>query len=186
MTGNPADMLHSLKSKSKTDHNDSAGGKTPQFVIRCKDVFVSTMDGDRGADGTPCMFVNNSTFRLASFNSSGEQSGDGRVVLEDVVIRMLYGGHAPIIRERLWAGKVTDKIVVERLLSANGKMEAIQTLTCEMCLFTSYGQDNDEITFAFSYVKICDLSTAFDSTGQPIGNVAASFDAAKAVSKREK
>ncbi|MDR2781826.1 MAG: hypothetical protein LBB21_05250 [Holosporaceae bacterium] len=170
-----------MVSKSDESLNSNVGGgKTPQYVIICKDIFGSDLgqiDGqDASGDSTPCLWVELGSARLATYDSTGEQSGDGKIVAKDIVICMKYGGWAPTIQQFLYEGKKIDSIVIKRLISINGTLVVIQEVSLETCMFKTYEQSGDTITFSFCYVIITDISKAYGHDGTSLGNVGVKFN----------
>jgi hypothetical protein len=148
-------------------------GKTPQFVISCKDIFNSELGSiggaDASADTAPCVTVDLGSARVATYDSSGQQSGDGTIVSKDIHIGMKYGSWGPIIQQRLYEGTKIDEIVIKRLISINGTLVVIQEITCKICMFKTYTQEGDIIMFSFCFVNYTDLSKSYDHDGNPLG-----------------
>jgi hypothetical protein len=162
-------------------HNSHVGGaKTPQYVITCKDIFSSDLGkiggSDASADTAPLLWIETGGARLATYDSSGQLSGDGKIVCKDPIAHMKYGDWSPLIQQNMYEGKKIDKITIRRLISVNSTLVVIQTIDYETCLFKTYEQTGDTITFSFCYTKITDLSTAYDHDGQATGNVGVSFN----------
>ncbi|MDR0632419.1 MAG: hypothetical protein LBF54_04270 [Holosporaceae bacterium] len=169
-----------LSTNDKGQNDAKGGGHTPQYTITCPDIFGSDLgeiDGnDASADTSPIIWIVLGSARLATYDSSGELSGDGRIVCRDIIICMKYGGWAPVIQQYMYEGKKIDKITVKRLISINGTLIVIQEITYETCLFKTYEQNGDTITFTFTFVKYTDLSKAYGHDGTAIGNVGVTFD----------
>jgi hypothetical protein len=163
--------------KSDESLNATIGGaKTPQYVITCKEFFDSDIEG-MADDGTPCLWIETGGARLATFDSSGELSGDGKIISKDPIVCMKYGSWGPLIQQYMFEGKKLDKITVTRLTSINTTVIPIQTLDYEVCLIKTYEQTGDTITFSFCYVSITDTNIAYDhSTGEKIGQTAMKFN----------
>ena len=181
--GRPA----SLGTSDKGQNDPHGGGHTPQYTITCPDIFGSDLgqiDGnDASTDTAPIIWVIVGSARLATYDSSGELSGDGRVVCRDIIICMKYGGWAPVIQQYMYEGKKVDKIVIKRLISVNGTLIVIQEITYETCLFKTYEQNGDTITYTFTFVKYIDLSKAYGHDGTAVGNVGVEFDCGSATVK---
>ncbi|MDR1334221.1 MAG: hypothetical protein LBJ71_03315 [Holosporaceae bacterium] len=155
-------------------------GKTPQFVITCKDIFSSDLGEIGGADASvdtaPCITIDLGSARVATYDSSGQQSGDGTIVSKDIHICMKYGSWGPIIQQRLYEGTKIDEIIIKRVISINGTLVVIQEITCKICMFKNYKQDGDAIKFSFCFVNYTDLSKSYAHDGTALGVVGVEFD----------
>lgn len=168
---------HDMLNKSTESHNQDGGGaQTPQYIIQCEDFFDSDIDGFEG-DATPCLWVEVGSCRLATYDSSGELSGDGRIVTQDPVVCMKYGSWGPIIQQYMWEGKHNEKMSIKRFTNIKGTKIIIQELNYKICLIKTYHQSGDTITFSFCAVEVEDVSIAYDQKdGTKIGNTATQFN----------
>jgi hypothetical protein len=116
MTGNGRFNMFGLTStneasrRSDNSTNSHLGsGQTPQYVITCPNIFSSQLgqiDGaDASADSTPCLTVDLRLMRQVTYDSSGQQSGDGAVVASNVTVTMKHGTWGPIVQQNLHEGK---------------------------------------------------------------------------------
>ena len=154
------------------------GSHTPQFLIKCDDIFSSDIDGSE-KDGAPCLWIDTGSERHATHDASGEHTGDGKVVGEDVIVCMKYGSWGPLLQEGMLAGKVLDEINIHRLISNHGKQVTAQELTYENCLIKFYRQSGDHIIFSFGYSAVEDLKIKYDAKGTKTGQVGMKFDFSK-------
>jgi hypothetical protein len=175
--------MESVSTKVSGDGNFNShlgSGKTPQFVITCPDIFNSELGqiggADASADTAPCITVDLGSARIATYDSSGQQSGDGSIVSKDIQIYMKYGSWGPVIQQRLYEGTKTDQISIRRLISINGTLVVIQEIICKTCMFKTYTQDGDTIRFSFCFVNYTDLSKSYAHDGTALGVVGVEID----------
>jgi hypothetical protein len=76
----------------------------------------------------------------------------------------------------MFKGDKIASITVKRLISVKATLVVIQEIQYDTCLFKTYEQAGDTITFSFCYVTLTDLSKAFNHDGTPAGNVGVKFD----------
>ncbi|MDR2724065.1 MAG: hypothetical protein LBB25_02555 [Holosporaceae bacterium] len=167
--------------KSDASLNAPIGGsKTPQYTIETgsdDDIFSSDMNGDF-AKAAPVLWIETGGARLATYDSSGQLSGDGKIVCRDPILCMKYGDWSPALQQYMFEGKKITTIIVKRVISVSGTLVVIQEITYGTCLIKTYMQSGDTITFSFCYVTITDLSKAYDHQGTLIGNVGVTYDSA--------
>lgn len=153
----------------------NGGAATPQYIIVCPEFFSSEIEGFEEIS-SPCLGIDVGSARLATYDSSGELSGDGRIVTLDPIVRMKYGSWAPIIEQYMYEGKKLEKISLKRFISINGTKVIIQELNYENCLIKSYVQEDDLITFSYCFVILEDVDISYDHEGKKIGNTATIFN----------
>ncbi|MDR0581141.1 MAG: hypothetical protein LBG04_03460 [Holosporaceae bacterium] len=159
----------------------SGASKTPQWVIGTDEdtgIFDSDMDGDFAKMAVALWIVFGSA-RLATYDSSGQQSGDGKIVNRDVTVCMKFGDYGPPLQQWMFSGKKITTITIKRVISVNGTLIVIQELTYGTCVIKTYEQNGDVITFTFAFVTYTDMSLAYDHDGTLVGRVGMSYDAAK-------
>lgn len=156
-------------------NSSNGGASTPQYIIKCKEFFDSEIENFE-EDSSPCLSIEVGSARLATYDSSGELSGDGRIVTLDPVVKMKYGSWAPIIQQYMYEGKKLETISIKRFISINGTKIIIQELNYQNCLIKNYMQEEDLITFSFCFVILEDVNIAYDHEGQKIGNTATIFN----------
>ncbi|MDR3179978.1 MAG: hypothetical protein LBT70_03705 [Holosporaceae bacterium] len=166
---------HDTFSKDESTNSDMGAAATPQMLIVCEDFFECDVDGFTD-NATPCLWFDIGCCRLITNDSTGELSGDGRVIAQDPVVCMKYGSWAPIIQEYLYSGKNVPKIGLRRLSSINGTKVIIQEVNYEICLMKTYRQKDDTIEFTFSAITVEDINILYDNTGTKIGNTGTKFD----------
>jgi hypothetical protein len=159
---------------SGNNNDANLGSRTSNWIIQCAGIFSSEINGFE--DAATCYRVNRGIVRKATVNSNGQQFGDGQIVVRNIEVWMPYSNWGPLIQQHLYEGKKIDKIVIIRLININGTNVVIQELTCEVCMFVQYDQNNDLIWFAFCSAKITDLNKAFDHDGNPVGNIGTIYD----------
>jgi hypothetical protein len=174
-------QLTANKTHGGDEGNNSFGsGKTPQYVITCKDVFNSTLGeiggADASADTAPCKSIKLGSGRLATYKSSGQQVGDGQIVGSDIWVWMEYGSWSPIIQQYLYEGKKMDEISIKRLISISGTLVVIQEIVCKTCMFKTYDQTGDTIAFSFCYVNYTDMSKSYGHDGTALGTIGVEID----------
>ncbi|MDR0677752.1 MAG: hypothetical protein LBF57_03745 [Holosporaceae bacterium] len=167
---------HDMLKKSHESVNASVGGAaTPQYMIKCKDFFMSEVDGMDG-DSAPCLWIELGAARMVTWDSSGEQSGDGKIITKDPVVCMKAGSWNPVIQQFMYEGKTVTSIAILRLISIHGTKVVIQEITYETDLIKTYQQHGDTITFSFCYVVGTDVIITYDSEGNKLGQSAVTFD----------
>lgn len=159
----------------ESNNADMGSAYTPQYMISCEDFFSSNVEGMED-DSAPCLWVETGGARIATYDSSGELSGDGRIVCKDVVVCMKYGSWGPIIQQYMFEGKKLETIAIKRMISINGTKVIIQTITYGTCLIKTYEQSGDTITFTYCYVSLEDVNTAYGHDGTKVGNTGVKFD----------
>ena len=164
-----------LNKDYESNNADMGSAYTPQYMISCEDFFSSNVEGMED-DSAPCLWVETGGARIATYDSSGELSGDGRIVCKDAVVCMKYGSWGPIIQQYMFEGKKLDTIAIKRMISINGTKVIIQTITYGTCLIKTYEQSGDTITFSYCYVSIEDVNTAYGHDGTKVGNTGVKFD----------
>jgi hypothetical protein len=172
-----------LKNSDQTLNSGVGGGKAPQYVIQSEDpddMFDSDLDKDF-AKTAPALWVELGGARLATYDSSGQLSGDGKVVCKDTIVCMKYGAWAPTIQEHMFKGDTIQTITIKRLISTKSTLVIIQQIDYAQCLFKTYEQAGDTITFSFCFTKLTDLSNVYDHTGSgaPLGSFGVEFDLSK-------
>lgn len=164
-----------LNKDYESNNADMGSAYTPQYMISCEDFFSSNVEGMED-DSAPCLWVETGGARIATYDSSGELSGDGRIVCKDVVVCMKYGSWGPIIQQYMFEGKKLETIAIKRMISINGTKVIIQTITYGTCLIKTYEQSGDTITFTYCYVSLEDVNTAYGHDGTKVGNTGVKFD----------
>jgi hypothetical protein len=130
-----------------------------------------------GENGTPCFEITMGSARPVTYDSSGELSGDGRILFRNTIIRMRYGEWAPKIQEYMFNGKKADSIVVHRMSNINGTNITVQKLEFETCLIKTYTQVEDSIIFSFCFLLFRDIKIVFGTDdGTKSGQIAVQFD----------
>lgn len=150
------------------------GGESPKYVVKCKDIFSSTMKGLE--DCAPCDWVKTGGSRIATFDSSGKLNGDTTITGKDPVICMQYGPWAPVLQEFMYSGKPLEQISVYRLMDINGEKIKIQELNYSVCLIKTYDQEADKILFTFCFSTLEDLQIAYNQDGHKLGQNGMQFD----------
>ncbi len=159
--------LHSTEKKV-------GGGKSPKYVVRCKDIFSSSMKGLE--DCAPCDWVKTGGSRITTFDSSGKLNGDTTISGKDPIVCMQYGPWAPILQQYMYTGTKLEKISIYRLMDINGEKIIIQQLNYTTCLIKTYDQEADKILFTFCFVSLEDLQIAYTQDGHKLGQNGMKFD----------
>jgi hypothetical protein len=167
--------MPALSEGDNSTNSNFGSAKTPQYLITCKEIFMSEMD-QYADDTAPCLMVDFGCARVATYDSSGQQSGDGRFVSKDVRVSMRPGSWNGLIQQNLAEGKRIDTITIKRVMSLNGVLVVIQQTDFMICMFKTYNQSGDVITFTFCYASITDVRTVYDSSGSSLGNVGVTID----------
>ncbi|MDR0678315.1 MAG: hypothetical protein LBF44_02135 [Holosporaceae bacterium] len=172
------------KSSNNSLNTTTSGAKTPQYVIQCPgtDIFTSDLGKiggkDASEDTAPCLWIEMGAARLATYDTSGQLSGDGKIVSQDPQVLMKYGDWAPVIQQLMYEGKKIEKIVLKRVISIRQTLEVVQEIEYGTCLMKTYRQEGDTINFSFCYVDVTDLSRAFGSDGNLLGQRGTKFNCA--------
>ncbi|GHT92369.1 hypothetical protein FACS1894122_06110 [Alphaproteobacteria bacterium] len=175
---------HPSFSREEVKNVDMASSVTPQYIIVCKDFFMSEISGeaptrgdqnDYSKNSTTCLSFDVGTSRLITNDSSGQMNGDGRIVFDDPIVCMRYGTWAPKIQTALYEGTMIPYIGIRRFSSINGLKQVIQSLDYETCYIKTYRQQDDTIQFTFNSTVIQDVTTMFNLLGENKGNVGARF-----------
>ncbi|MDR0753308.1 MAG: hypothetical protein LBE95_01425 [Holosporaceae bacterium] len=178
MFNSTTDSSHNLLDQSDASLNAPKGGsKTPQYVIKSDDdssLFDSDMKDDF-AKCAPVLWWEFGGARLITLDSSGQQSGDGKIVNKDVKICMKSGDWNPLLQQWMYEGKRIASLVVMRLASIEGTLIVIQEVTFEKCIIRSYVQSGDTIVFTFCFVVVTDMIKAYDHEGTLVGNVGVKY-----------
>jgi hypothetical protein len=175
------DMLN--KSRDDNINAVASGSKTPQYVIQCPNTDIFTSDlgkiggKDASGDTAPCLWVETGAARLATYDSSGQLSGDGKIISINPMVLMKYGDWAPVLQQLMWEGKKIDQIIIKRVISIRQTLEVIQETDFSNCLINTFKQEGDTIRFSFCYVNVTDLSRVFSNDGDLLGQRGVKFDA---------
>lgn len=159
---------------NQRDKEKADGGKSPKYVVKCTDIFSSTMEGFE--DCAPCDWVKTGGSRTAVFDSSGVINGDATITGKDPLVRMDYGPWGPILQEYMYTGKSLEQISIYRLTDVQSKKIKIQELNYSTCLIKTYDQEADKILFSFCFVTLEDLQIAIDQNGRKLGQNGMQFD----------
>ncbi|MDR3156207.1 MAG: hypothetical protein LBT90_03885 [Holosporaceae bacterium] len=167
---------HTLLDNEK---NTWHGAQTPQYIIKCADFFSSDLEGFED-DGAPCFGIRHGASRLITYNSSGQLSGDGKILTSDTMVCMKYGDWGPIIYQYMVEGRTLELLNIWRFISVEGTKKCIQELNYKQCQIKTYkqyliGEDMEYIVFSFGYVWVEDACIVYDHTGKNTGKVATSF-----------
>ncbi|MDR1982976.1 MAG: hypothetical protein LBQ08_04245 [Holosporaceae bacterium] len=170
------------RSRDDSLNATTSGSKTPQYVIQCPgtDIFTSDLGKisgkDASSDTAPCLWIETGAARLATYDSSGQLSGDGKVVSCDPIVLMKYGDWAPSIQQLMIEGKKIDQIIIKRVVSIRQTLEVIQEIDYSTCLIKTYKQEGGTIMFSFNYVEVTDLSRVFGHEGDLLGQRGMKFN----------
>ncbi|GHU15051.1 hypothetical protein FACS189449_12440 [Alphaproteobacteria bacterium] len=167
---------HESFSRDESRNSDMVAAVTPQYLVVCEDFFECELEGDFHDNATPCLWFKVGSKRLITNDSTGELSGDGRIICSDPTICMKYGSWAPLIQDYLYAGKNVTKMGIRRLSSINGTKVVIQAIDYETCLMKMYQQKDDTIEFTFSAISAQDVITMYDDAGTKVGNIGTKFN----------
>ena len=159
-----------IPSSEVTFNKDGVGSTSPQWLIKCKELFCSDIDGDDGDDSAPIVYVKGGEIRHVSNDCSGEHSGDGRVIASDVTVCMKFGSWAILIRQHLNKSIVLEKVEVLRYAIFNDTRIVLQTTEYGLVLIKSFWQENDLIYFTFNFVELTDTWISYGHNGKKIGN----------------
>ena len=171
-------------SQSETStHDNAVAAVTPQYMISCPKLFRSEVEGasksnDMGykESSAPCSSFEVRRDRRSTYDSSGENSGDGRMTLYNTIVLMRYGYWAPLIQYSMDHGDYIERIHIERLSSINNTQVVIQELHFEQCTIKTYMQKEDMIIFSFNFTKLFDYSHHYKTNGEFKGTTAVDFN----------
>jgi hypothetical protein len=183
MSTNQGEIIDGLLDKHTTLDKDKStmhGAQTPQYIIKCPDFFSCDVEGYEDV-GAPCYGVRHGASRLITYNSSGQLSGDGKVVTSDTVVCMKYGDWSPIIYQFMREGRTLEAMGIWRFISVEGTKKCIQELNYKQCQIKTYkqyliGEDMEYIVFSFGYVWVEDACIVYDHAGKSLGRTATSFN----------
>jgi hypothetical protein len=169
-----------LFSKTADGHNDPHGAiQAPQYYISSEKIFESDVlkdiTGDWAKDSVPCLWVEIGLARLVTHDSSGQLTGDGRVVTQDPMVCMKYGTWAPILEARLFEGEAITKIEIRRTSNIAKKVQILQLTKYNVCHIKTFKQAGDTITFTFNYESMGDVSMKYTHDGSLKGNTAVTY-----------
>ncbi|GHU17640.1 hypothetical protein FACS189472_04830 [Alphaproteobacteria bacterium] len=156
-------------------NGDMGASITPQYMIICEQFFSSDVE-EYSANGSPCLWFEIGMSRLVTNDSTGQLTGDGRIVGDDPTVCMKYGSWAPAIQNALYAGTNIPFIGIRRFSSINGLKVIIQAIDYETCLIKTYRQKDDSIQFTFSAIYAQDVVCIYDNAGTKIGNSGSSLN----------
>ncbi|MDR1334654.1 MAG: hypothetical protein LBJ19_00015 [Holosporaceae bacterium] len=176
-------VISSLMDKQTSLDNGTqkrAGAQTPQYMIKCKEFFSCDVEGCEN-ECAPCYGVQHGASRLITYNSSGQLSGDGQILINDTMVCMKYGDWGPIIYQFMVEGKTLENLSIWRYISVEGTKKCIQELNYKQCQIKTYrqyleGEGNEYIVFSFGYVSVEDACIVYDHTGGNTGKVATIFN----------
>jgi hypothetical protein len=167
--------------KDKTLNVNGMGVKSAQYVIQCDGIFSGDIEGH--ADYVPILRMETGSLRMTSYSTSGELTGDGRTVARDTIVSMEYGDWGPKIQTKLFNGENVPEMHILRLSSINAKDGAnnpadivLQDIKYENCIFKTYEQTGDVITFSFCYYILTDKRTIYGNDATQIGNSVTTYD----------
>jgi hypothetical protein len=158
-------------------NSDKGGAQTPQYIIVCEDFFDSDIEGFE-ENASPALWAEVGAARIATYDSSGESTGDGRIVTQDPIVCMKYGSWSPLIQQYMFEGKVVKEIGIKRFISINKTKEIIQELTYSICQIKTYVQAGDTTTFTFCFENMIDSSLSYDHEGKALGRYAVNYNIA--------
>ena len=155
----------------------NGAAETPQYLIKSKDIFDSDIsDGDYMETAAPCLNVEMEFARNGTYDSSGENSQDGRMLARPTFVCMRFGQWGPKLQERMFKANKIDQIEIHRMKSIEGELKPLQVVTFKKCLLRSYKQDGDVIAFSFIFAIVNDTITMYDSNHKPLGKVSSEYD----------
>lgn len=155
----------------------NGAAETPQYLIKSKDIFDSDIsDGDYMETAAPCLNVEMEFARNGTYDSSGENSQDGRMLARPTFVCMRFGQWGPKLQERMFKANKIDQIEIHRMKSIEGELKPLQVVTFKKCLLRSYKQDGDVIAFSFIFAIVNDTITMYDSTHKALGKVSSEYD----------
>ena len=158
----------SRDSQNETSTNDNAvGATTPQYVI-VGDIFHSMIDGEYKESGAPCLSFDIRRDRRATYDSSGENSGDGRMTIYNTIVLMRYGWWAPQVLQALDTGRYIAKLWIKRFTTLNNTKVIIQDIFFDCCAIKSYHQKEDIIAFSFAFKACTDTTIPYNPEGGEI------------------
>lgn len=166
-------ILHEGENQEESGEKPGKG-KSPTYVVKCGDIFSSTMEGLE--DCAPCDWVKTGGSRISSFDSSGKLTGDVKISGKDPMVCMRYGPWGPVLQEYMYTGTKLDQISVYRVMDINREKIKIQELNYYTCLIKTYDQEADKILFTFCFVRLEDLQIARDQKGKKLGQNGMMFD----------
>lgn len=167
---------------------DSGGGginssnraaETPQWMIVSEKIFDSEVSEDKYKymeNGAPCNEIKVGYGRNLTFDSSGENTQDGRLVARPVLVRMRFGQWGPKIQERLFKGMRIEKIELHRIQIIENEVKPIQIISFDNCYITWYNQEGSTILFSFTFTIVTDTIMMYDYEHNLLGNIVVDHD----------
>ena len=176
----PSSFSRDSQSETNT-HSNSVAATTPQFVITStgKQLFKSTMADY--LDHSPCLSFDIRRDRRLTFDSSGENSGDGRITIYNTIVLMRQGYWAPLIQECLDKGDYIESITIKRFANITGTPSnkgnvVIQESAFYSCVIKTYQQKEGMMIFSFGFKKHVDTCKSLCSEGTNKGVYSWAFD----------
>ncbi len=167
-------IAHEDNPKNDLKNIVGGAGRSPKYVVKCGDLFSSTMEGLE--DFAPCDWMKAGGARLAQLDSSGKMTGDVVITGKYPLVRMLYGPWGPILQQAMYQGLPQEEICIYRLSDINGEKIITQELHYLTCLIRTYDQEADKILFSFCFKIVQDLQIAYDQEGNKLGKNGMEYD----------
>lgn len=155
----------------------NGAAETPQFMIKSKDLFTSNVDG-YVEDSAPCLHVEVGYARKHTYDASGENISDGRLVARTPLVFMRTGSWVPPIIERMTTGKLIEQIEIIRLQMIEGELKQLRNYFFDCCEIVYFKEGlQDTCCFAFNFVSMEYTYDVYDNASHSkVGQYATNFD----------